>query len=541
GLSTGGAVGAWRTYEPLPGVRQFHALENIGGKLCVLGGSSGSLADPKVFVSTFAGTEYYAQAADNTGFAGAVDSAWAPDHSWRPSGLVPDTDYYFRARSRNWAGRETAYSNYLTTHTYAAVPAVSTWSAVYQSSAVVSWGKNGNPGGVKYYCEISSYTDYSFVNSYTGLADYAEFSSLTPSTTYYARVRAVDSLLRMTAFLELAPFRTLFDAALDVSSPTVTDNQAGLASWRKDNSALYDVDFADAGGTNLSSFSVRAATDPGGAGGILTPWTLAADGIGQAEYTADWALPLSVWNAIQEGVTAYISVRVEDNVRNSTEVADVFYVLKDTTPPSLSLSYVPPSGWVIEYPGPVSSAAFSDLVSGLSSIEYSASANKGSGDGGVISWTAIASVSGYSVFTATWSYDFSRLANGASNYFSLRATDLAGNESAEVGIDTFTIMKNVSGPVVSISTPSYAFLSTITYISGYNTETDGRPVVGTELSVRDRTAGLYWNGSAFLSGSRVWHVAAGTYPFVLNVSLPLTDGHRYEAAARSSDTAGDYS
>ncbi len=541
-VSADGSLGAWRTYESMSEVRQFHTLENIGGKLCLLGGSNGTAAYSKVFVSTFAGTEYFAQAATDTGFISvSTQSSWNPDQSWRTSGLAPDTVYHFRAKSRNWAGVETAYSNYLTTRTYAAVPAVSTWSAVYQSSATLSWEKNGNPPGLQYYCEISSYPGYVPLNTfYSGGNTYVEFTTLAPATTFYARVRATDGLGRKTAFLNLAPFKTVFDASLDTSSPTVTVNPTGAAAWQRANTALYDVDFQDAGGAGLANFQVMAATDTGGASGIVAGWTIAAAAINQSEYTADWALPAAVWSAIPEGTTAYISVRAVDNIANSTDVFDVFYVLKDITPPGMSLSYVPPAGWLVDAPGPVSSAAFSDSISGLAGIQYSVSSNKASADGNVINWTDIANVYGYSVFIATWTYDFTRLANGASNYFSLRATDLAGNES-DVWIDTFTIMKNVSGPVVTITTPTALYLSTLTSIGGYNTETNGRTVMATELSFKDKTTGLYWSGSAFLSGSQMWYVAAGTYPFAFSVNMPMTDGHKYDASARSSDTVGDYS
>lgn len=540
-ISADGTTGGWQVFNSPGSPRQFHALENIGGRLCLLGGSDGSVSYADVFVSTFAGTEYLAEAASDSGFSTIVgSSSWNPDHGWDISGLTPDADYYFRVKARNWGGLETSYSAYIATHTYAATPALSTWTAVHQTSATVNWQGNGNPGGVNYYCEISSYPDYVPLNdSSATLNSYAVFPALIPGTTFYARVRAVDGLSRNTAFLDLAPFKTGFDPALDTSSPTVTDNQAGDPVWRSANTYAYAVEFHDTGGSGLAGFQVQAATDTGGSSGIVAPWTNVAAGINQDDYVLSWALPPAVWDNMAEGPANYISVRAFDNVANSTTVVDAFYVLKDTTPPGISLSYVPPPDWVVENPGPVSSATFTEPVSGLSFIRYSVSFNKLSADGNVIPWTDIAPVDGYSVFEATWSYDFTLLANGASNYFSLKGVDKAGNEN--LWVDAFLIQKNVSGPVVTISSPTALYLSTITQVSGYNTETNGRPVLVTELSLKDKSAGLYWNGSGFLSGSRLWHVAAGTYPFVFSMAMPLVDGRQYEAAARSSDTAGDYS
>jgi hypothetical protein len=408
------------------------------------------------------------------------------------------------------------------------------------TSATVSWDTNGNPGGVSYYCEISSYPGYvPLTDSLATPGNNAVFLTLIPGTTFYSRVRAIDGLARNTAFLNMAPFKTIFDPSLDTSSPTVVDNQTGDSAWRSTNTYGYAVEFYDTGGSGLDKFQIQAATDTGSATGIVAPWTDVAAGINQDSYVSPWALPQFVWESMTEGVTAYISVRAFDNVANSTGVVDVFYVLKDTTPPGVSLSYVAPVGWMTENPGPVSSATFTEAVSGLDRAQYSVSRNKLSADGNVIAWTDIAPVTGYPVFVAAWSYDFTRLANGSSNYFSLKGVDLAGNENMLV--DAFVIQKNVSGPVVTISSPTALYLSTTAQVIGYNTETDSRAVVGTELSFKDKSTGLYWNGSDFLSGSRLWYVAAGTYPFIFDMAMPLVDGRQYETAARSSDTTGDYS
>ena len=541
-ISAGGATGVWTAFNSLPFPRQFHTLEAVGGTLNLLGGSDGSASYASVYISTFAGTEYFAQASYTFDFSAiAANSSWNPDHGWDLAGLTPDMPYYFRVKARNWAGTETSYSGYIATRTYAALPALSTWTLVGQSSATVSWQANGNPVSVNYYCEISTTPGYAALTDSATIAgaSYAAFNTLIPNTTFYARVRGIDSINRNTAFLDLPPFKTRFNPALDTSSPTVTDNQGGDAVWRSSNVYTYAVEFHDTGGTGLDYFQVQAATDSGGLSGIVSAWTAIESGINRDDYVSPWALSQTVWDNMPEGATNYISVRAFDNVANSTTVFDAFYVLKDTTPPGISVSYVPPAGWATQSPGPVSSATFSDFASALDRAQYSVSSNKLSADGNVIPWTDIVPVAGYSVFEATWSYDFTRLTNGTSNYFSLKATDRAGNETLTA--DAFLIRKNVSGPVVTITSPSGLYLSTITQLSGYNTETDSRPVVATEISIMDKTDNLYWNGTAFLSGSRLWHVAAGTYPFVFSMAMPLVDGRQYETAARSSDTAGDYS
>ena len=539
-ISADGTTGVWQGFNSLPSPRQFHTLEKIGGKLCLLGGSDGAAPSADVAVSTFAGTEYLSEAALAPDFSAlAGSSAWNPDHGWNLAGLTPDTGYYFRVKARNWAGAETPYSAQIATRTYAAVPALSTWTIVNRTSATVSWAIGVNPPSVNYYCEISSSPNYiPLAGSLTVGVNYALFQPLTHGTTFYTRVRAVDSIGRNTAFLELPPFKTYYDPALDTSSPTIVNAQTGDPVWRSTNTYAYAVEFHDTGGSGLDKFQVQAATAPGGADGIVAPWTDAVTGIAQDDHTAPWPLPAAAWANMAEGLN-YISVRAFDNVGNSTKAVDVFYVMKDTTPPAISLSYVPPAGWLMDYPGPVSSATFKDARSGLKLIQYSVSAARFSTDGKVIPWTEIAPADGYSVVEATWSYDFARLTNGASNYFSLRSVDQAGNEGLLV--DAFVIQKNVKGPIVTISSPAAPYLSTITLVSGYNTETNGKTVMATELSVKDKTSGLYWDGGGFVSAARLWRVAAGTYPFVLDLPARLTGGRQYEVAARSSDTAGNYS
>lgn len=534
----------WEAFAQLPEARQLHAAELAGDRLCVFGGSDGTAASGRVFEAAVYGTEYLVQVSSDPAFRADVrSSGWvsAPDMDF--SGLLPTTRYYTRAKARNWTGIETAYSGAVSTLTYAAIPATAPWAGVWVDSAAAVWDANGNPAGYDYELQISSNPDFSGSGSSFTPATSLTLNGLEQSTTYYARVRVHNALGRRSRFAELPPIRTSFNPALDVDSPTVTSNQADFAAWQGTNTFLCDVDLDDVGVSGLSYFRVRVSTnDLDIEGSVVAPWTTVASGINQDKYLADWRLPQTLWESMPEGASNYISVRAYDNSGNYAELHDAFSLVKDSTPPQIALAYAPADVWYTDYPGDVGGLAFSDPLSGLERVQYSVSVLKGFADGGVIAWTDLPGLAqGATGYTATLAYSFNALANAASNYFSFRAIDIAG--STRTLTDAFGIGKLVSGPMVSIATPTAACLSTFTLVSGYTAETNAHAVLGTEVYLQDMSTLLYYNGGAFLSGSKAWHDAediASTYTVVF-AGLPLASGRQYRAVARSSDSAGDYS
>ncbi|MBI4350211.1 MAG: T9SS type A sorting domain-containing protein [Elusimicrobia bacterium] len=537
-------AGVWEAASSLPAARQFVTAEVIGSRLNVFGGSGGSGAADSVYTAPLRGTEYLVQAAEDSSFsAGLVSSGWASSPGTGFAGLKPGTTYYFQAKARNWTGVETAYSPIGSTITYAAIPGTAPWSGVGVSSATANWSANGNPPGFNYELVYSSSPDYSSPTALVGGPTTADLSGLQQSTTYYARVRVYSASGRGSRFAELPPVRTTFDPALDITSPTITDVQADFAGWKGTNTFLCDVNFADAGASGLNRFQLRVSTAFGDPASVISAWADAVTGINQDSYTADWAIPQNTWEAMLEGASNYISARAYDNSGNYSEQFDLFSVLKDSTPPAISLNYTAPAAWLTDYPGDITGLRFEDGLSGLQRLQYSASTGKLFADGNVIPWTEIGGLTA----GATWyqpgpvAYNFNQLANATSNYFSFRAVDAAG--STRTWADAFGIAKNVSGPTVNISTPSLAWLSTFTWVSGNTSETNAHAVRGTEVSLRDLYSGLYYNGTGFLSGSRDWRDAedlASTFTITFN-NLPLISGRQYQAVARSSDSAGDYS
>lgn len=533
---------AWEAGEPIPAERQFAASVLAGPVTYLFGGSPGSSAVGSVYSARALGTEYSVQVALNAGFTGALTSDWSASPALSLPELAPATQYFYRARARNWAGVSTDYSQAGSTFTYAAILGTAAWTNVWVDSATANWTGNGNPAGSSYALIYSSYPDYSYPAS-VGVSGSLSIwlSGLQQSTTYYAKVRVQDGDM-LSRYAELPPVRTGFDPALDVSSPTIDDQQGDIPGWRSTNTFLCDVNFSDVGAAGLDRIELRISTNAADPTSFVGSWTPAITAINQDSYAADWPLTQQVWETMLDGASNYVSVRAYDRSNNHTEELELFMVRKDTTPPAITVGYAAPPAWQIDYPGDVTPLDFGDPLSGLARVQYSVSASKNFADGAVIPWTDIAGLTpGATWYRPVLTYSFNALANATSNYFSFRAVDVAG--STRTLTDAFGIAKNVSGPIVGISTPTALFLSTFTLVAGDTAETNAHQVKGTEVSIRDLTSLLYYNAGAFLSGSRAWQDAQdfpSSYTIIFQ-NLPLISGRQYQVVARSSDSAGDYS
>ncbi|MFA6435028.1 MAG: hypothetical protein WCW52_10065 [Elusimicrobiales bacterium] len=463
-------------------------------------------------------------------------------------GLAPNTTYYFKAASLNSAGAGSGYLVFPSTLTRANVPKLhgsGSFAGETSDTINVRWLQNSNPGYTEYFLHVSSSSDFQgdehWAGNWSAWAAQVAVAPLDPGVTFYFEVKARDALLRETGWLDLGAAPTLTGA--DMSPPSVIDLQAGDEAWRGSSSGVYKVHFSDLG-SGLSRFEVKLAASPGLAGTPLADWTQVVTDINSRNYDTDWQLPAPVFQAITEGVTAYVSVRVYDAAvpANVTVSTDVFYVRRDATPPVIINNAVSPSGWQFSFSG-VFNVDFADARSGLASIRYSASALPGTADASVLGWTDIDTPASSSSYTADWGVDFASLAGGATNYISVRAVDAAGN--AATLIDAFKILKAAGSPGVSFISPSSAYVSTVTALSGAATGgSDGITVSFVEAALKELAGGKYYDGAsgAFTASAPVWLRAAGGQAWTLNVStFGLVDPSSYTASARAKDSLGRYS
>ncbi len=157
--------------------------------------------------------------------------------------------------------------------------------------------------------------------------------SLTSGTTYYISVRAVDNAGNTGSATSSN------GVAVNISLPTITDNQTGDATPRKASGTTYDVDFAKAAtGPQLDYAQYAVYSGAGQTGTLIKDWT----NIFTAEadsYAANWSVDFA---SLREG-TNYVSVKVVALDALLNELDDAFTVLKDTVAPAITSFTADPS------------------------------------------------------------------------------------------------------------------------------------------------------------------------------------------------------
>jgi len=484
------------------------------------------------------GTRYELVVSTSPGFSTVNYSSLTAGNYYEASGLQPNTTHYFKAAAVSWGGVYSDFTVFGATLTHAAVPADNPpgLGAADEVSVQTQWLANGNPNITEYWVQASTSADFLGFDAgpkawFTGPV--RTVSGLESGRLYHFRVKARDQQGRSSAWLPLGSKATLTGA--DNTPPSVIPLQAGDDTWRGSASGSYMVHFSDLGSL-LDRFQVAVSTGRDFTGTVVSTWTPAVTGINADTYDTDWVLPAPVFEAIQENVTSYVSVRVYDNAGNSTVSPDVFYVRRDTTPPTITGYAASPAGWLAADPGAIFDVDFGDALSGLGQVLYSASSNPSLSDANVLGWTAVGGFTpAPSSFTALWGVNFAALRDGVTNYISARAVDAAGNSRTLA--DVFKLMKNTVGPAVTITSPAGAYLSTVTAFTGSaSAMNETSPVTGNQVAIQELTGNLYFDGTSFSSGTEVWLGAAGLSPWSYDAStVPFAAGVQYKLMARSRD------
>ena len=161
------------------------------------------------------------------------------------SSLTAGTTYYFKAKATNSAG--TGYGSEVSFITVCSAPATPTASSVTAGGFTASW--SATTGAASYRLDVATDSGFtSLVSGYDNLTvagTSQAISGLSASTTYYARVRAVN------AGGTSASSSTLTQATASASTPTLTAATLGSALTATYPSASSGVSFT-AAGTNLT-------------------------------------------------------------------------------------------------------------------------------------------------------------------------------------------------------------------------------------------------------------------------------------------------
>ncbi|MEW6536907.1 MAG: fibronectin type III domain-containing protein, partial [Candidatus Auribacterota bacterium] len=150
-------------------------------------------------------------------------------------------------------------------------------------------------------------------------------------------------LISFTCYLSLVACHCLWAAVSDsityyvtVSSyPTITNNQPGDDTVRAAAGTAYNVDFFD-DGSGLDTLQYKVSSAPAQTGTIIKDWTDIATLSGTTYYQTDWQVDFGALQNLP--TTNYVSVRCWDVSGNTTTVNDVFYVMKDTVPPTSAVT-----------------------------------------------------------------------------------------------------------------------------------------------------------------------------------------------------------
>ncbi|RKY30446.1 MAG: hypothetical protein DRP74_07035, partial [Candidatus Omnitrophota bacterium] len=264
-----------------------------------------------------------------------------------------------------------------------------------------------------------------------------QFSSLTSGYNYVS-VQVFDNAGNVKQT------KDAFYIKKDTISPTVEDYQEGDDQWQKSAGKTYDVDFKDIHSL-LDDAQYRVCTSTNGVNEII-PWTNIFINLSSETYTADWGLGAGNWDLLLEGATNWVSVRCFDVVSNTTTVNDIFYILKDTTPPTIDNKEAGGDDTWRTSAGTKYDIDFYDYSSLLSTASYAVYSSTGKGGDLVINWTEIFSSTGTGSYTIDWEVDFSSLSAGY-NYVTVRCYDVAGNIKETV--DAFYIKKSTEVPVIT--------------------------------------------------------------------------------------------
>ncbi|MGC9071063.1 MAG: hypothetical protein ACP5IO_07140, partial [Elusimicrobiales bacterium] len=233
---------------------------------------------------------------------------------------------------------------------------------------------------------------------------------------------------------------------IDLTTPTINNQQSGDDVWISSNSHTYSVFFNDTGGSLLNKFQVKATTGPNQTGTVLFDWTDLITNINLSSYNTPWSLTSTLWNLLQNG-TNYISVRVYDNAGNISVLSNAFYIKKDNVFPTITDNQLGDNIWRNTNSGFYDVDFYDSGGSGL--LRFEVKVTTGPSMTGILitDWVYVSSITGNS-YTQNWQLPatiFDSMMNGY-NYVSVRVYDNAGNVS--VSSDVFYVLKDTTLPTI---------------------------------------------------------------------------------------------
>jgi hypothetical protein len=210
------------------------------------------------------GTTYVSQISADPGFITYTSSTTTNILSLFTN-LVPNTTYYMRVLAVNVGNASTPFMTLPSALTLASLPTPAVPSVILSTQITANWAPSGNPAGTAYVAQISPDAGFSSVTSSTTFDTFATFIGLSPNTTYYTRVQAVNSAGASTSFVSLPSALTLANPPTAAAPTNVQINQI-TANWSANANPAgtsYTVQIStDAGFTSFPSFFTTTLSFP---------------------------------------------------------------------------------------------------------------------------------------------------------------------------------------------------------------------------------------------------------------------------------------
>ncbi|HBU69286.1 MAG TPA: hypothetical protein DEE98_02760 [Elusimicrobia bacterium] len=370
--------------------------------------------------------------------------------------------YRWRARAVDAAQNISAFSNYFTVGIDTTPPSIPLLSAplaqtaTNQLSILFQWEASVENGtaGLRGYTLVLSTSDSFIPVRYSSATEltYATISDIQPDP-YFWKVLAIDTVNNYSQY------SSTNSLMVDNAPPQIIIGEGlagGDTTWHKLNTTLFDVDFNASGGAALDHFQILVSTNLNGQA-PLKDWTDSGVPIsGQLTFSDDWLLSDSIWQALLQDTTNFVSLRLHDLSGNTSTYMDAFFIKRQASSIKVQINEVlgEDSVWRSTSTRRAYDVDFfSEEPNNLAGAQYTAyaAANMGGGDA-LFDWAAVPGFTpGTTYYTTDWMIEgdkFQNLIDANTNYISVRCWDTAG--STVTARDAFVVKKDTSPPLATI-------------------------------------------------------------------------------------------
>lgn len=438
------------------------------------------------------------------------------------SGLMPNTTYFYRARSRNLEGTYSSSIEVSTVTQCSAPDGLAYGPVIGQTQMMVNWSASSpdNPADTIYIVQLSTASNFSgtIYSSATvrGVASStAAVSGLSVNTTYYCRVIAQNHLGGTVSAIPVSSWRSTLTEVPDNVAWGAAGANSLIANWAGDTTAnpsntIYILSFS----TSVSMLPVAGSS-------VTTKISGSAIVAGLLPNTSYYGT-LQSRNWDYQAYTASLSG------------------------PAHTLALPPISSMVVNR----SSHSIALQWSAAGNPSYTAWGIIRSTDGFITSTTTLKSFG--DTYTTTGYLD-AGLDHSTTYFYRIQAFDMAGVATAYDAVISTATMQPPDGatPVAAVTNPvNNAILSSLLVVSGTAFD-PGWPASGVEnvsLRVRNTDSGMYWDNSAktfsVVDANAAWFLAISTsaaWDVWQATGIAWVNNTHYQIAARAYDYSGQYS